>query len=168
VALVDVGRLGRAHGLAGEISLDRVSLSAEELLAISEFAVRLPEGKARALRLVSARPGGGRLLVRFDGIEDREHASALTGAALMADESRLPDAGPGMAYTFQLVGLSVVDTSGRHLGRIDEVLQTGAHPVYVVRGDRELLIPAVESVVRHIDWEQRIVSVDLPAGLEDL
>ena len=86
----------------------------------------------------------------------------------MTDASRLPDAGPGMAYTFQLVGLTVVDTTGRQLGRIDEVLQTGAHPVYVVRGTREILIPAVEHVVRHIDWENRIVSVDLPPGLEDL
>ena len=168
MTLVHVGRLGRTHGVVGEISLDRVSLSADELVAISEFVVRLPEGGTRTLRLVSGRPGGRRLLVRFDGIEDREHASALTGAALMADAKRLPDAGPGMAYTFQLVGLSVVDTSGRPLGRIDEVLQTGAHPVYIVRGARELLIPAVEHVVRHIDWERGIVSVDLPPGLEDL
>ena len=86
----------------------------------------------------------------------------------MADAKRLPDAGPGMAYTFQLVGLSVVDTSGRPLGKIEDVLQTGAHPVYIVRGARELLIPAVEHVVRHIDWERGIVSVDLPPGLEDL
>lgn len=168
MTLVHVGRLGRTHGIVGEIGLDRVSLSPEELVAISEFVVRLPKGGTRTLRLVSSRPGGGRLLVRFDGIVDREHASALTGGALMADASLLPDAGPGMAYTFQLVGLNVVDTSGRHLGKIEDVLQTGAHPVYVVRGSRELLIPAVESVVRHIDWDQGIVSVDLPPGLEDL
>ncbi len=168
MSLVHVGRLGRVHGLDGEINLDRVSLTAEEIAAVSDFVSQGPRGTLRKLRLVSARPAGGRLLVRFEGIVDREQATALAGTSLLADASRLPDAGPGMMYVFQLMGLKVLDATGRDLGVIHEVLRTGANPVYVVRGEREILIPAVDHVVRHVDLERGIVTVDLPAGLEEL
>jgi 16S rRNA processing protein RimM len=54
------------------------------------------------------------------------------------------------------------------LGTIAEILPSGAHPIYVVRGERELLIPAIEPFVRSVDLENGVVIVDPPAGLEDL
>ena len=168
MSLVQVGRLGRAHGVRGEIGLDRVSLTAEELSAVAEFVWEGPGGARRPLRLATARPADGRLLIRFENVEDRDQASALAGGALLADRSRLPDPGPGVLYVFQLLGLKVVDVTGRELGVIEEVLRTGANPVYVVRGTREILIPASGPVVRNVDLEQGVVTVDLPPGLEDL
>ena len=168
MSLVQVGRLGRAHGVRGEIGLDRVSLTAEELSAVGDFVWEGPRGARRELRLAAVRPADARFLIRFEGVEDRDQAVALAGGALLADRSRLPDPGPGVLYTFQLMGLKVVDGTGRELGVIGDVLRTGANPVYVVRGERELLIPAIGSVVRQVDLEQGVVTVDLPPGLEDL
>ena len=168
MSLVRVGRLGRAHGVRGEIGLDRVELTAEELAAVSDFVWEGPAGARRELRLVTARPAGGRVLIQFENVDDRDQASALAGGALLADRSRLPDPGPGELYVFQLMGLRVVDVGGRELGVIEDVLRTGANPVYVVRGAREILIPAIEPVVRNVDLESGVVTVDLPPGLEDL
>ena len=168
MTLVHIGRLGRAHGVGGEIHLDSLSLSVEEITAVAEFVARGSGGTTRPLRLASIRSAGSGMLARFEGIQTREQAAALAGSSLLAEARRLPDAGPGMVYTFQLVGLQVVNTDGRELGRIEEVLRTGAHPVYVVRGAREILIPAAGPVVRDVDLERGVMTVELPPGLEDL
>ena len=79
-----------------------------------------------------------------------------------------PDPGPDAAYTFELIGLEVRTEAGRVLGTLEQVITTGANPVYVVRGEREWLVPASPGVVRRVDLDARVVTVELPAGLEDL
>jgi len=86
----------------------------------------------------------------------------------MADADRLPDPGPGVAYTFQLIGLSIATEDGRALGTLVEIIRTGAHPVYVVRGDKELLVPATPEVVKNVDLAAGVITVALPLGLEEL
>ena len=166
--LVTIARCGRAHGLDGEISLDQIWLSVSELEAIGTFEWQGLKGERRTLRLLDARPVGHRILARFAGFRSREEAQTLTNGDLCAERERVPDAGPGQAYTFQLLGLRVVDVSGREIGVLKEVLRTSAHPVYVVAGEREILIPAASPIVRHVDLEAGVITVDLPAGLEDL
>ena len=165
--LVTVGRIGRPHGLRGEVALNGCSLSADELHGVKSFTWR-GRGEERALTLSAARPAHTRVLVQFEGVGDVETAATLTNGELLADTTKLPDAGPGQAYAFQMLGLSVVTEEGRVLGSLEDVIPTGAHSVYVVRGERELLLPAIPDVVRDVDLERRIVTVRLPAGIEDL
>jgi 16S rRNA processing protein RimM len=168
MSLVRIGRLGRAHGVRGEVSLEGCSLTALELHAIREFTWRGRGGKTQALALETARPAHDRILVRFAGCDDRDQAAALTQGELLAERERLPDPGPGVAYTFQLIGLVVRTTDGRSLGTLEEVISTGANPVYLVRGEREWLVPAAPGVVRNVDPAARVMTVELPPGLEDL
>jgi len=165
--LVRIGQLGRAHGIHGEIALDGSSLTAEELEQVKHFTWR-KAGARRSMILVGARPVHGRVLLQFAGIHDREHAAELTLGELLVDRSKLPAAGPGEAYTFELLGLEVVDTSGRALGTIADIMRTGAHPLWVVRGERELLIPVTEHIVKNVDLEAGVITVALPPGLEEL
>ncbi len=165
--LVRVGQLGRPHGVHGEIALDGVSLTASELERMRSFTWS-KSGASRSLVLEAARPTHGRLLVRFAGVSSREQAAALTLGELMAEAAALPAPGPDEAYTFQLVGLRVVDATGRELGILSEVMSTGAHPIWVVRGERELLIPAAPPIVQSVDLEAGVAVVRLPAGLDQL
>jgi 16S rRNA processing protein RimM len=87
---------------------------------------------------------------------------------LCVERERLPDAGPGQAYTFELLGLRMVDVQGREIGVVKEVLRTGAHPVYVVQGAREILVPSVGPIVKRVDLQSGVITVELPAGLEEL
>jgi len=164
---VRVGYLGRAHGVQGEIALDGASLTAEDLEQVKNFTWR-KAGARRALVLEEARPIHGRVLVRFAGIRDRERAAELTLGELLVERSQLPATGPGEAYTFELVGLTVVDTTGRTLGRITEVMRTAAHPVWVVHGEKELLIPVADHIVQSVDLEAGVIIVTLPPGLDEL
>lgn len=168
MSLVTIGRLGRPHGLNGEMAIDMLALEPRELLAVREFTWRGKRGETRSLRLAAARAAEPRVLVRFEGVVTREAAAELVNGMLLVEPSRLPDPGPGMAWTFQLVGCEVRTEEGRVLGRLEEIVRTGANQVYVVQGGREWLIPATESVVKRVDLEARVITVALPAGLEEI
>ena len=168
MSLVVIARCGRPHGLAGEIALDQIWLTIPELEGIGTFVWQAPDEEPRTLRLTGARPMGHRILASFEGFGVREEAQALTNGDLCAPAERVPDAGPGQAYTYQLLGLRMVDTSGREIGVVKDMLRTGAHPVYVVQGARELLVPAVGPIVKRVDLEAGTITVELPAGLEEL
>ena len=165
---IRIGRIGRAHGLRGEVTIDGCPLDSHELKAVGELEWRDRGGEVRALVIESVRPMNQRLLVQFRGVGDRVGAAALGLGELYADSERLPDPGPGVSYTFQIVGLRVVTEEGRELGRLQDVLPTGAHPVYVVQGERELLVPASPEVLKRVDFGEGVIVVKLPAGLEDL
>jgi 16S rRNA processing protein RimM len=163
-----IGRVGRPHGLDGEVNLEHCPLSADELLETRRLAWRGLTGEQRVLEVASARPAHDRLLVRFAGVSDRDQASRLTRGELFTDSERLPDPGPGLAYAFQLIGMRVETEDGRALGTLRHIMATGANPIYVVEGAKELLVPATEEVVRRVDRERGVIVVALPRGLEDL
>ncbi len=173
-SLVRIGRLGRPHGVHGEQYLDGCSLTPLELHTVKRFTWRGGAAPAsggdptRALVLETARPANERTLVRFAGVTTRELAAELVNGELWAERAALPDPGPGTAYTFQLVGLRVETADGRVLGRIEGVVAAGAQPVYLVQGERELLVPGAPGVVKSVDFRAGVMVVELPAGLEDL
>jgi 16S rRNA processing protein RimM len=108
----------------------------------------------------------GRLVLKLEGIDDRSSAEELRGSdvdVLLEDAVPLPD---GEYYWQQIIGLAVEDTAGRVLGRVNEILRTGANDVYVVStAGREILLPAIKDVVRLIDLDGGRMVVDLPLGL---
>ena len=109
----------------------------------------------------------GRLLVELEGIETRTEAEALRDVLLEVPEQELPPLAEDQYFRFDVVGMEVVDESGRALGRLDEVLETGANDVYIVRDDSgELLIPAIDSVIKRVDVKGRRMVVAPLAGLE--
>jgi len=163
-----IGRIGRVHGLRGEVSLEGASLDAEALRAVRDFTWHGPDGAERALVLAAARPAHARVLARFEGVDDRDRAQALARGELYAEQAALPDSGPGEAYTFELIGLEVRTEDGRVLGVLREIMNSGAHPIYVVRGERELLLPAHPAFLRRVDLAARTITMAVPAGLEEL
>jgi 16S rRNA processing protein RimM len=165
---VRIGRLGKTHGVQGELNLDGASLSALELHAVKRFTWRRAGVPERALTLVTARPALARMLVRFEGVTQREQAAELVNGELWVPPAALPDPGPGTAYTFQVVGLRVETEDGRCLGVVEDVIPTGAHPIYRVLGERELLVPGAPGVVKSMDLEAGRMVVSLPPGLEEL
>jgi 16S rRNA processing protein RimM len=168
MSLVRIGRLGRPHGLRGEIALDGASLTVEELGTIKNFVWRGRGAEDRTLMLVEARTALPRPLLRFSGCASRDAASDLTNGELWAERDRLPDPGPGIAYTFELIGCRVVADDGRELGTLEDIWSTGAHPIYVVQGEKELLLPAHPGVVKNVDLAARIITVTPPRGIEEL
>jgi 16S rRNA processing protein RimM len=146
-----VGRVLGAHGTKGALRVE----------SLSDVPGRFAPGAAvwlQAVRRViqSCAPGRGGLVLKLEGIDDRKTAEQMKDEVLEVPESERPPLPPGSYYTDELIGLTVVDPEGRLIGTLDEVLETGANDVYVVRGPQgETLLPAVDDVVLEIDLERR-------------
>lgn len=169
INLVFLGRVGRTHGVAGEVYVDRTSLSVEEWLAVGRLEWRGRGGQSRRLDLVAMRATHDRLLATFAGIHDREAAAELTSGDLWGDAAKLPDPGPGVAYTFQLVGLRVVGTDGTELGIVRDISLAAAQPLYIVEHEgKERLLPAYEPFLKRVDLAAGVITVELPPGLLEI
>jgi 16S rRNA processing protein RimM len=169
--LLVVGRIGRAHGLRGEVLVDVRTDEPETRLAPGAVLATDP-GTAGPLTIASGRVHSGRLLLHFSGVADRTAAEALRGVLLLADVD--PDALPDDDdewYDHQLVGLDVVDgdpaAGAAVIGEVREVLHLPGHDVLAVaRPDgTEVLVPFVAEIVPEVDIEANRLVVTAPPGL---
>jgi 16S rRNA processing protein RimM len=107
------------------------------------------------------------VVLKLAGVDDRPAAEQLRGQTLYVPESDAVELPPGSYFWHQIIGLEVRTTDGRTLGRISEILQTGSNDVYVVtREGKELLVPAIQDVVRETNLASGTMIVELLEGLE--
>jgi 16S rRNA processing protein RimM len=156
-----IGKLQRAHGVTGEIVLG----------IITDFPERIKTGKVLYLgsqhiprKISGCRPFHNNLLITIEGVRNREEAAELTNLDVFVRTSDLPELTDGRLYHHQLIGLNVVREDGYLLGKIREILVTGANDVYVIVNaeGQETLIPAVDTVVKQIDLESGNIVVRPP------
>ena len=160
---VVVGRITKVHGLRGEIAIQVFSDNPDRFAPGSQ--VFLEDG--RALTVAVAREHGGRLLVTFEGVEDRTAAEALRGLTLVVPQSMLPPLPPGEYWPHQLAGCEIVTESGRHLGTLTEVVPNAANDLWVAVDPEgtETLVPALKDVIVSVDVATKVILVRDVAGL---
>ncbi len=106
------------------------------------------------------------ILVEFEGIDSRVLAQSLKGYELFIEKAKLPRLEDKTYYWDDIIGLNVYTADGDFLGVIESIIQTGSNDVYVVKNEeKEVLIPALESVVLDIDLDCKTIKVKLPEGL---
>jgi len=165
-----VGRIGKANGLRGEVTIEVRTDDPDTRFAPGAALETdpLPRGP---LTVESSRMQGGRLVLRFAGIEDRTAAEGLRNTLLIVetDPDELPD-DPEEFYDHQLIGLSVITVDGHEVGIVADMLHLPTQDLFAVKrpDGREALIPFVEEIVPEVDLDQRIVRVNPPPGLLEL
>lgn len=163
---VPVGKVLKAHGVRGEVKVLPYGETLEQMEAGEELYF-VEGGVQSQLTLLGIRVQKRILIVRFGEIENMDQATALSGKDLLIDRDRLPGLPEGEYYHFELIGLSVVTEDGKELGTLKAIFETGGNDVYVVEtGSGELLVPAIEDVVREVNLESGKLIVDLPEGLQ--
>ncbi len=166
--LVVIGELVGAHGVRGEARLRPFNPDSSVLAGVSEVFLLGSEPATRRLRLEHARPHGGVWLVSLENLTTPEAVRSLQGRRVAVREQELPVLEAGQFYCYQLIGLEVLDDSGRLLGRVSEVLSTSGNDVLVVRGSgKERLIPMIDRTVREIALDVGRIVVHPIEGLLD-
>ncbi|HJS27221.1 MAG TPA: ribosome maturation factor RimM [Actinomycetota bacterium] len=163
---VVVGRIARAHGVRGELSV--VVLSEVRERFEPGAAVSLEDG--RTFTIDAARPHRDRLLVRFREVTDRSAAEALQGSLLVASRSSSPPLPEGSWWDHDVEGCEVVTDAGRTLGTVAEVIHTRANDIWSVLDPSgpETLIPVLKDVVVSVDTAgKRIVVREIPGLTTD-
>jgi 16S rRNA processing protein RimM len=168
-----VGRVAKAHGITGELVVDVRTDDPDERFAPGNRLHLKPSrgGGGRDVIIESVRPHGGRLLVRLDGVADRNAADALRGNLFVVDSGDLPEIDdPDEFYDHQLEGLDVRTADGRAIGTVTEVLHTAGGELLAVRSPEgaEILVPFVGAIVTSVSLADGVVEIDPPDGLLDL
>ena len=164
-----VGRIGRAHGIKGEVSVE-VRTDEPELRLAPGAVLATDPAATGPLTIATGRVHSGKLMLRFEGVSDRSGAEALRNTLLIAevDPAQTPE-DPEEFYDHQLIDLDVVTVDGREVGRIAEITHLPYQDLLVVRRPEggEVLIPFVEEIVPEIDLDEQRAVIDPPPGLLD-
>jgi 16S rRNA processing protein RimM len=163
--MVVLGRIAAPFGVRGWLRIHPFGDDPEEWLKIPQWRMS-PDAEAAderwALRTCEAlKPHGNAWVVKLEGVDSRDGSESMRGQFIGALRSELPKPKKGEYYWGDLIGLKVLSMQGEDLGKVINLIETGANPVLVVAdGETERLLPFVEAVVRKVDLKAGVVRVD--------
>jgi 16S rRNA processing protein RimM len=166
--MLRVGRITGAHGLKGALRFRPDNPDSETLEQVKRVFLER-DGTSREFRLTATAPlNATTRRITLEGVADIDAAEALGGAVVMIAAEDVPPAKPGEFYYYEAIGCEVFLTDGSRLGAIEEIFSNGAQDIWVVRdGEREVLVPVIEDVVKAMDLAGRRVTIEPIPGLLD-
>jgi len=164
-----IGQVIGLHGVRGELKVEVLTGDPHRFGQLDEVFVG-PDGEdPMAWPVLGSRLHKGRVLLKLGGLDERTAAEAFRGLLVQIPVEEVAPLEEDEYYEDQILGLEVWTRAGEYLGRIEDILYTGANEVYVVRDaklDRgEILIPAIGDVVLAVDLEAGRMEIDLMEGL---
>jgi len=163
-----VGIYTNTHGVRGEIKVFPTTDDPKRFRKLKRVIMRTQQGD-QTLEIEQVRFARQMVLLRFRGIDNINDIEKYKGSGLFIPREDAVPLKKDEYFIADLIGLGVKTDDGRELGTLEEVLQTGANDVYVVRGaEREWLLPAIADCVQSVDPEGGVMVVHLMPGLEDL
>ena len=176
MADIKIGKIVNAHGIKGEVKIISYSDDPgrfemlESILVGGSVSEDLTEYYIEDVRYKA-----GSVLLKLEGVDDRNAAEAMKEKFVFMDEDDLPELEDGQYYVRDIVGFDVVDEEGRKLGELKDVQTNTAQDLYIVsRKDADgkkaadLLIPGVDKFILDVDTDGRKITVKLPEGLEEI
>ena len=156
---LEIGQIVNTHGIRGEVRIQPWADSPEFLLRFKTFYI-----DGAPVRVRAARVHKGCVIALFDGVEDVNAAMGLKNKTLCIDraDARLPK---GSFFLADILGARVVTEDGAEIGTLADTLDLPGQRVYVVRGEREHLIPAVPEFILHTDADAGVITVHLIEGM---
>lgn len=128
-----------------------------------------PDGSERRAHVERVAMQGKDLVMKFEGVDDRNSAEGLRDHEVRIPIEERPPAPEGEYYLADLIGCRMQAIDGREIGEVTGWKDYGAAPLLEVQsGNREILVPFTDAIYREIDLPGRRIVVDLPEGLESL
>ena len=155
-----LGRISGLFGVRGWVKIYSYTDPREAVLNYKSWLLG-HEGGWKPATVVEGQRHGKTVVARIAGFDDRDQAETLIGEEIAVPRDAMPAAEDGHYYWRDLEGLQVVHSGGSELGTVAYLLETGAHDVMVLKGDRERLIPFVrDDVVIDVDLAKGVITVD--------
>jgi 16S rRNA processing protein RimM len=152
---VTLGRISGVFGVRGWVKIHSFTEPRENVVTYRDWLL-CHEGRERPTRVLEGQRHGKTVIARLEDIDDRDAAQALVEWEIRVPRSALPPPEPGEYYWADLEGLRVCTAEGVDLGLVVRMLETPAHDVMVIQGERERLVPFVQG--------RYVLAVDLAAG----
>ncbi len=157
---VVLGRISGLFGVRGWVKVFSYTDPREAVLQYKNWLI-FRNGAWQPTDVAAGQRHGKSVIARLAGIDDRDQAQALVGTEIGVSRATMPQPDDGHFYWMDIIGSMVVGKNGEELGRITSMLETGAHDVMVVQGDKERLIPFVrDEIVLDVDLALGRIKVD--------
>ena len=169
IDFVAIGKIIGLFGIRGELKIAPMTCSVDRFTPGLTVWIGPDETTEHQRSIKHVRRKGSDLVIQCEGIETRNEAEHCVGHFLFVDREHRISLPPGTWFISDIIGLTVTDEHGSPIGTITDVLQLPAHHVYVIhQGKREILIPAIPSVVQRVDLEHRSMVIHVLDGLLDI
>lgn len=168
--LIQIGKIVAAHGIRGVVKVYSYAESAQCYTDQEDLLLIDPSGSERRCTVLWAKPHKNSLRLALKDVVTRTESEALVGCTIWIPRKRLPPLEEDTYYWVDLIGMAVYGAGGEYLGRLADIIETGANDVYVVKTPEgcpvpEILLPAIASVVIEVDIPGKRMEVALPEGL---
>ncbi|MFZ7111351.1 MAG: ribosome maturation factor RimM [Desulfatiglandales bacterium] len=167
--LLLIGKVIRPHGLMGQLRIWSYAESHASLSDVVGVFLEDSSGEIHNYEVITLKPHKRFFLMSLRGLTSLEEAEKYRGAGIYIDKRDLKATEEHEYFWHELIGLAVYLKTGPYIGTLSHILPTGAHDIYVVReGEKEILIPAIQDVVKEIDLTNGRVIIEELEGLLDL
>ncbi|NLT95754.1 MAG: 16S rRNA processing protein RimM [Clostridia bacterium] len=162
--MIKVGQILTTYGHKGEVKIFPLTDNPERFKKLKYVFLQLPDGMKK-VHIEKVRVHNNLVFIKFTEVPDMTAAEKLRGLYITIEEEQLVDLPEDHYFLFQIIGLDVYEND-LYLGKITDVVQTGSNDVYIVKNNqKEILIPALKSIIKVIDLKEKKMSVSLPEGL---
>ncbi|HAX74161.1 MAG TPA: ribosome maturation factor RimM [Firmicutes bacterium] len=164
---LQVGKIVNTHALQGEVKIVASSDFTEERFAKGSQLYIEFEGQHVPVVVATHRAHKGADLVKFKQLNSINDVEKYKGCSLLVSMDDISDLDEHEFYYFEIIGCQVVTTEGKEVGEVSEILTTGANDVWVVKrqGQKEALIPYIEHIVKSVDVDQKLITIEEVEGL---
>lgn len=164
-----VGTIVNTHGIRGEVKIMAITDFAEERFQKgASLFIETKQGRV-PVTVKSSRLHKNAWLVLFDGVSNINEIEKYKGDDVYVEGNSRPELGDDEYYYDEIIDSEVVDLSGNHIGIVKEIMTTGANDVWIVKreGQSDALIPLIDDVVKEINVDDKLITIDVLEGLLD-
>jgi len=164
--LVNIGKIIKSSGLKGRLKALSYMESPGMLESLEEIYIGVTKKSAVPFQIITAKIKKKSVFLDLEGVTNTVASNALVGFHLFVPSGKLDKLQDNEYYWRDILGLEAVTEDGQRLGRIERIIPTGGNDVYVCAGEeREILLPAIEEVIKLVDIERGVLIVRLLEGL---
>ncbi len=163
---LELGQIVNVKGLKGEVKVNSFSENNERFEEVSEVILKL-KSKQETYKIEKVGYHKSQVIIKFKNVNTVEEAEKLRNAIILIDRDVLGELPEGVYYIADLIGLDVYTEENEHLGKVDDIYNTGSNDIYVVKDElgKQKLLPGIDEVIKKVDLENKKIIVNLIEGL---
>ena len=163
---LEIGQIVNTFGIKGMVKVKPFTDNIERFNNLEKIYIKNKSGQTE-YKIQEVKYHKNMVLIKFEGIENPEQADLLRNSYLMVDRETEEPLEPGRYYIVDMIGLDVFTDDNEYLGKLEDIYNTGSNDIYVVKNElgKQVLLPAIEDVIKNIDMDNKKVIVHLIPGL---
>jgi len=164
--LIPIGKIVNTHGIQGKLRAVYYSRDKTGFFPYSKILLRDPRGHLEPYEIIEAKIHRKFFIVQLKDVNNLDQAERLVGASVLVEKATFPRLEAGEYYWVDLIGMEVTTVKGDRVGEISGIISTGGIDVFVIKmGEKEVLIPATEDVIKQVNIASRHMVIHLLEGL---